>query len=193
MDWIAFVSFVIVAAWTPGPNNIISMSHAGKYGYRKTLSFLFGVSAGFFVDLLITGLFNYWLYETIPKVKLFLSIIGFSYMVYLALMILKGSSEEENNKEERIVSLKTGILFQFINPKAVLAAITITGNFIIPYFDSVFSLVFISVFLSFIAFLATSTWALMGTILNNFLKKHEKIFGITMAILLIFSAVSIII
>lgn len=43
----AFLSYVMLTTFTPGPNNIMSMSTASKYGFRKSLRFTSGVFAGF--------------------------------------------------------------------------------------------------------------------------------------------------
>ncbi|MBM7560090.1 LysE family translocator [Marinitoga litoralis] len=194
MNWLAFLSLVIIASWTPGPNNILSMAHSGKYGYKKTVPFLLGVSTGFFIVLIISGLFNYWLYEIMPKIKFVIGTIGFLYLLYLAYVILKSSSDNNhsNEKETGLVNYKTGVLMQFINPKAILFSITITGTFIIQAYNSISMLIILSAFLGFVAFLATSTWGIMGSILNRFLSKYEKIFNITMAVLLVYTAFSVI-
>ncbi len=39
----AFLSYVIITTFTPGPNNIMSMSNASRYGFRKSLPFNVGV------------------------------------------------------------------------------------------------------------------------------------------------------
>ncbi|KAF2956896.1 LysE family transporter [Marinitoga sp. 38H-ov] len=191
MNWIAFLSLVVIASWTPGPNNILSMAYSGKHGYKKTIPFLIGVGTGFFIILVLSGIFNYWLYKIIPKIKIIISAIGFLYLIYLAYMILKNSSHDISEKETSFLTYKTGVLMQFINPKAIFFAITLTGTFIIPAYNSIFALISISILLGIIAFLATSTWAIIGTLLNSFLSKYEKIFNFAMSILLIYSAFSI--
>lgn len=39
--------YVLVTTFTPGPNNILAMSHGVQSGFRRTLGFL----AGIFADL----------------------------------------------------------------------------------------------------------------------------------------------
>ena len=35
MNFAAFLSYVILTSITPGPNNIMSMTNAGRYGFRR--------------------------------------------------------------------------------------------------------------------------------------------------------------
>ena len=45
----AFLSYVVVTTFTPGPNNVMSMSNASRYGFRRSMRFTTGVCAGFFL------------------------------------------------------------------------------------------------------------------------------------------------
>ena len=44
----AFLSYVFIVTFTPGPNNITSMASANTSGYRRTLEFIRGVTSGFY-------------------------------------------------------------------------------------------------------------------------------------------------
>lgn len=192
MDWMAFLSLVVIASWTPGPNNMLSMANANKVGYKKTAPFCLGVTTGVSILFFLIVYFNYWLYEFIPKIKIVMGIIGALYMLYLTYLILKSkSSNKSNDAEYKIVSFKHGILMQFVNPKVILFSITVSANFIVPNFSSWYSYILVSVILGIIAFFATSTWALMGSILSKLFSKYEKIFNVIMAVLLVYSALSI--
>ena len=35
--WFSFLTYAVVTAMTPGPNNIMSMSNAGRKGFQKAL------------------------------------------------------------------------------------------------------------------------------------------------------------
>jgi len=125
--------------------------------------------------------------------------LGAFYMLYLAIKIIKSrpttkddqDNPEKNEKFKNLNLFLTGTTMQFINPKAILYGITVVSNFIIPFYKSNFSLLLFSLFLGFIAFLSTSSWALFGSLFNTFLSKYEKAFNFAMGILLIYSAISI--
>jgi len=203
----AFLSYVFVVTFTPGPNNIMSMANGSKFGYKKTLQFISGVTTGFFIIMILSSYFNLLLFNLMPKVKIFMSILGSGYMAYLAIRIIKSSEHDDENDDEQITdedkihklnkdknnlnSFFTGITMQFLNPKAILYGITVVSNFIIPFYKSNITLILFSIFLAFVAFISNSSWALFGSLFNKFLSKYRKQFNLVMGLLLIYSAISI--
>ncbi|MBF4693374.1 LysE family translocator [Fusibacter ferrireducens] len=194
----AFLSYVIVVTFTPGPNNIMSMANASRVGYKKTLNFILGVTTGFFLIMLFSSYFNIALSAFLPKINSYMSVIGALYMLYLALQIMGfhiKKTSHENHKDHsdasKLNSYKSGMILQFINPKVILYGITLTSNFIIPYFSSSYQLVLFSLFLAFVAFLSNSSWALFGSLFNRFLSNYEKPFNIIMGLILIYSALTL--
>ena len=49
-NFTAFLSYVLVVSFTPGPNVVLSMVNANKFGFRKTFKFLLGIFVGFFMS-----------------------------------------------------------------------------------------------------------------------------------------------
>jgi len=190
-DFAAFFSYVFVVSFSPGPIAVLIMLNAGKFGYLKILKFLLGVSSGVLVILLLSNYFNLLLFEIMPKMESIMGIAGAIYMTYLAIMILKSKESKEINKDIPLNSFFTGMALTFVNPKIILYGITVTSNFIIPYYTSNMALFSFSFFLSLIGFASASLWALLGGFLHPFLVKNRKIFNITMAVLLIYGAISI--
>lgn len=188
---VPFLSYVFVASFTPGPNNIMAMSNANLYGFRKTLKFNLGVSAGFALIMLLCSYLNLFLYSMIPRIKLAMGIVGAFYMVYLAYKIVMSKPHGEEGKREKLYSFFSGLVLQFVNPKAILYGVTVTANFIIPYYKTTIQFLLFSMLLAFIAFISTSAWAVFGALFQKFLSKYEKPFNIMMGILLIYCAVSI--
>jgi len=199
----AFLSYVLAMIFSPGPNNIVSMASATKFGFKKTLKFIMGVFTGFFIVMILCSFFNFLLFKLIPKVNGFIGLLGASYMVYLAIKIIKGKKKsnsineqldnEEYSSEDSIGfnSFFSGMTMQFVNPKTIIFSITVVSNFIIPHFNSSISLLLFSILLATIASLSTSVWALFGSIFNQFLSKYEKQFNLFMGLLLVYSALMI--
>ena len=63
----AFLSYAIITTFTPGPNNIIAMSNAGRYGFKKSLFFNAGVSTGFFILFSLCSFFSALLFSIMPE------------------------------------------------------------------------------------------------------------------------------
>ncbi len=111
-----FLIYCFICAYTPGANNLLSMSNAARLGFRRSVSFNFGITAGFFFVMSICTLFSTALYTFLPKVKLVMQVLGAGYMLYLAWKVWKNSGElsADGGKE---ASFAAGMLLQFMNPK----------------------------------------------------------------------------
>lgn len=189
--WVPFLSYVFVVTFTPGPNNILSLVNANKFGYKKTLNFLLGIFTGFTIIILLSSYFNLLLFKIIPKIKIYMGILGALYMTYLAVKIMTGKLEKNEDSDQQLNTFYTGVLLQFINPKVILYGITVVSNFIIPHYKSNIALIMFSVLLASAAFVSTSCWALFGSIFREFLAKYERPFNIAMGLLLLYSAYTI--
>lgn len=196
----AFLSYVLVVSFTPGPNTIMAMANAGKYGFRKALKFNAGVFAGFFIIMLLSSYFNLLFFDLIPRIEFFMQLLGAGFMLYLAFKIMTSREEnlDEKDSEKNDINEKipvnlffTGFSLQFINPKVIIYSLTVISNFVIPYYKSNIALFLFALLLSLISLLATISWALFGSLFNEFLSKYQRQFNIVMGLLLIYSAISI--
>ena len=188
-ELIPFLTYVFVITFTPDPNNIMSMVNATHFGFKKTLNFILGIFTGFVIIMVSSSYFNLFLFNILPKVKIIMGILGAGYMLYLAFIIMT-SSTKKKGKNSQLNSFYAGMTLQFVNPKVILYGITVTSNFIIPYYQSNFSLIFFSLFLASVAFISTSCWALFGVFFERFLFRYQKPFNVVMGLLLIYSAFS---
>ncbi|MFJ7935813.1 LysE family transporter [Sporosarcina sp. NPDC096371] len=191
MPVITFLLYVFVMSFTPGPNNIMAMLFANQYGFKKTLRFCLGVGAGFFVIMILSSYFNLMLHNIIPKIELPMMILGAGYMLYLAFKIIRSTTNGNGDDGGKYNSFLAGMLLQFVNPKGILYGITVVATFILPYHTSHSSLWLLSLFLGFVGMLSTGSWSLFGSVFQKFLSTYRKQFNIVMALLLVYSAVSI--
>ncbi len=187
----AFLTFVILTAFTPGPNNIMSMSLANLYGFRGSLRFIIGVSAGFVALIIICGIFNLFLFTLLPVLVNIAGIAGGIYMLWLAASLLFAETGNEYKSDTRKGSFVSGMVLQFINPKVYVYGLTAHSVFLLPYSKSVITMVMFSVLLSFFAFVATLTWAFSGSIMQRVFSEHKKKINALMACSLLYCAVSV--
>ena len=186
-----FLSYVLVTTFTPGPNNIMSMSNASRNGFKKTLPFVIGVCIGFLILMSLCNIFSVALYNIIPSIKPFMNFIGAAYILFLAWKTFTSKPVEEKKTDDRTNKFLTGIILQFVNPKAILYGITIASSFIVPYYTSALILGGFSIFLAVVTFIAVSSWALFGSLFQKLFIKHYKVINIIMSALLIYCAVSL--
>jgi threonine/homoserine/homoserine lactone efflux protein len=187
--WLSFLSYIIIVAYTPGPNNIMSMNNAKNAGFRKGIQFNLGIFAGCFVVMMLCLLFSAALYRLVPKVQLPMKILGAAYMAYLLVKTLLPSKEHETKNNNG--SFIMGAVLQLINPKLMIYGITAISSYILPYYKAIPVLVLFVFLLSFVSFTATLCWALFGSLFKILFSKHAKIVNIIMALLLLYCAVSL--
>jgi threonine/homoserine/homoserine lactone efflux protein len=189
MQWFPFLSYVIVMAITPGPNNIMSMNNAARAGFKKAIPFNLGIFAGFTVVMLICLISSSLLKKAIPAVELPMKILCVIYMVYLIIKTFL-PSRGHGEKEER-GSFFSGALLQLINAKIWIYGITSMSAYILPNFSALPLLLAFAVFLAFTGFVCTLCWALFGSLFNKLFTRHALAVNIIMAVLLFYCAVSL--
>lgn len=187
----AFLSYVIISTFTPGPNNIMSMSNASQYGFKRSLPFNFGVFAGFFIIMSLSSFFSVTLFNLIPTIKPIMVYIGAAYILWLAWKIFKSKPHTGEGDPKRTNTFSTGLILQFVNLKVILYGITVTSTFIIPYYNSTIVIILFSMALAFVALMSTSCWSLFGSIFKKFFDDHSKVVNTAMALLLVYTAISL--
>jgi len=190
-NFTAFLSYVLVTTFTPGPNNIMSMSNASRYGFKKSILFNIGVFFGFFIIIALCSVFSITLYSLIPSIKPIMTYIGATYIAWLAWKTYKSTPHSQSENEKPTNTFLSGLVLQFVNPKVILYGITTVSTFIVPYYRSMFFLASFSALLAFIGFIATCCWSLFGSVFQGLLLKNDKMLNIIMALLLVYCAVSL--
>ena len=186
--FLALIGFSFVSSVTPGPNNIMLLASGVNFGFRRTIPHMFGIAFGFGILLLATGFGLQQVFEEFPQLQLIIKVLGGAYLVYLAWKIANSGPVEAAEGAGKPMTFMAAALFQWVNPKAWVMAITAmtvyTGQ---PDFIS-------SVFIVCAAFVvvnfpSVSIWCGFGVALREFLSdsKKLKIFNISMALMLIAS------
>ncbi|WP_098744423.1 LysE family transporter [Paenibacillus sp. EZ-K15] len=188
---VPLLTYAIVASFTPGPNNIISMTNARSYGFKRTMRFIGGVAAGCLVIMLLSSYFNLVLYPFIPKIRFVMNIIGCLYLIYLAIKIMQSKPQDADDKARGFNTFYFGFIFQFMNPKVILYGITAISTFVMPISTSHAQLLSYSFLLTIVGICANMTWALFGSLFQHLLSRYERPFNISMGLLLLYSAFSI--
>ena len=75
-----FLIYCFVSAYTPGANNLLSMSNAARLGFRRSVRFNMGITAGFLIVMAACTMFCSTLYSALPRVKFFMQVLGAAYM-----------------------------------------------------------------------------------------------------------------
>ncbi|MZL70173.1 MULTISPECIES: LysE family transporter [Eubacteriales] len=185
-----FLIYCLITAYTPGANNLLSMSNAARLGFRRSFRFNLGILAGFTVVMSACTLFSTTLYSSLPKVKIFMQLFGAAYMLYLAWKVWK-SSADVNADSGKEASFLSGMLLQFANPKIYIYAITAMTLYILPIYHSAAAITGFTVLLALIGASGSFVWALFGSAFCKFFSKHTKAVNLVMALLLVYCVVAL--
>tara|TARA_B100000989_G_scaffold262237_1_gene213623 strand:- start:750 stop:1340 length:591 start_codon:yes stop_codon:yes gene_type:complete len=183
--------FWIVAAYTPGPNNVIASYSGFNFGIKKTLPHIFGVTFGFtfLIFLLVIGLAN--IFRIFPIIQVSLKYLGSFFLIYLAYKIYFSKIDNENKSENPVKFVDT-FLFQFLNPKGVLIGIIIVSTYV-DHGEHYLTHAVQIIFFAFIISLSSITfWTFIGKYLRKFAtnEKYIKYFNCVMSLLLILSIIT---
>ena len=85
---LSFFTFAAVAAFTPGPNNLLLSASGANFGFKRTLPHVFGVIAGFLLIVLLACLGLGWVLGEMPRVMRALQFGGLLVIGYLAYQFL---------------------------------------------------------------------------------------------------------
>lgn len=193
MNLTAFLSFTLLTAFTPGPNNILAMSNTSKYGLKKSINLIQGIFIGFLSVMILCSIFSVMLVNIIPRIKSVMTYIGVAYILWLAWHVAKSKSESKGEDIEKADSFITGFILQFVNVKIILYGITAISTFIIPFYSSLFSIGAFTLLITVFGCSGVFTWAIFGAAFQRFFEKYRLTVNIVMSLLLVYSAVTLVI
>ena len=189
MNLTSFLIYCLIITFAPGPTHIVTLSTVNNYGVKRALSFCYGASIAFAIILIFSVILNSFLASFLPKVIVFMQIIGTSYILYLAYLIF--NMDSSTNQKKEFGTFKTGFLMQFINPKVILFCITIFPSFIMPYYSSFYELAIFAFVIGIIGTLSYFSWVLFGSLLKSFLHKYQRVTNILLSLFLVYCAIII--
>lgn len=177
--------FALTMSITPGPNNIMLTASGANFGFLRTIPHILGVVIGVAVLNFLSALGLNRIFDLYPSIQNIFKYVGMTYMFFLAFKIALSSGVKSGNKSGKPLGFIQAILFQALNPKAVimsLTAITVYSVKGILFYRSVFWIILIFIVLG---FCSISVWALFGTIIKRLLtnRKYLKIFNYSMGFL----------
>ena len=201
---LSLVLFCIAMSATPGPNNVMVMASAARYGVRRTLPHVFGVTLGFPAMLVLVGVGMGALILASPEIHRGLEIVGALVMLWIAWRIATaGAPHEAPRAGARPLRFFEAALFQWVNPKAWVIAVAAVALFAhgrpgsghggsqarfwidIALIAAAFMLICLPTLLG---------WAALGRGAGAFLKneRHFRLFNGAMAALLVLALVPLV-
>lgn len=188
--WINFLTYAVITTATPGPNNIMSMSNAGRVGLKKSYPFNLGIWVGFTSVMIICTVLSSVLNALLPLIKTPMLMLGAAYMLYLAYNTWKRTGEIGEKQVKN--GFLSGLLLQFINPKIYIYGMVSMESYILPYFHaSPIKLLGFAVLLASIGCFFNLCWAVFGSVFRLLFSRHARVINGVMSLLLIYCAISL--
>jgi threonine/homoserine/homoserine lactone efflux protein len=185
--------FAFVSSITPGPNNIMLTSSGLMFGFVRSIPHMLGITFGFGVLLALCAVGIGSLIVAAPALHVVLKVAGSAYLLYLAWQLRSMAFADDSGSDAKPMSFAGAAMFQFVNPKAWIMAVTGVSAFL-PVVQpawvavGVFCLVFCAINLP-----CVSVWAGAGAALRRYLSQPawQRLFCVTMVLLTAYSAAAI--
>jgi threonine/homoserine/homoserine lactone efflux protein len=185
--FLALAMFAFVMSVTPGPNNIMLLASGAQFGFRRTLPHMVGIGVGMAILISSALLGLGALFALYPPLYIVLKWFGGAYLLWLAWKIASAPANGLSNAHPQQMSPMRwwqAALFQFINPKAWMMAISGVGTFTIQGDMYVQSGLFILIIFACVNLPTISLWAGLGVSIRHWLTdaKRQRAFNITMGV-----------
>ena len=171
--------------FTPGPNNAVASYSGFNFGIKKTIPLILGVGLGYTTLVILINFVLISTFKQFPIIQEVIRVLGTFFLIYLAYKIAT-SNTSQNEIKKNPVSFFDTFIFQFVNPKGVMAALTLISKFVNESNYLITSIMVIIV-CSVTAFLSITTWTFLGKFLRKFATNNSfiKRFNYAMSFLIL--------
>ncbi|OUV87536.1 MAG: lysine transporter LysE [Pelagibacteraceae bacterium TMED136] len=194
--FVGLITYYFIMFMTPGPNNAMLAISGIKFGFKKTIPHMIGIPIGHFVQIISVCFGLGVLFQKFPEIQYILKFLGCAYLFYLSYKMFGSFSfQEQDSSSGRPMKIYEALLFQFLNPKAWIVALTVVTVFFPIEENFIKATLFVSLSAPLMCIFSVITWAGFGYSIRTFISnnKIKKFFEVMMAILLVITAVYILI
>ena len=171
--------------FTPGPNNAVASYSGFNFGIKKTIPLILGVGLGYTTLVIIINFALISTFKQFPIIQEIIRILGTFFLIYLAYKIAASNTSQDEIKKNPVSFFDT-FIFQFVNPKGVMAALTLISKFVSES-NYLMTSIMVIIVCSITAFLSITTWTFLGKFLRKFATNNSfiKRFNYAMSLLLL--------
>ena len=190
------LAFSFGMSFTPGPNCTLAFSTGLNYGFLSAVPFSLGVVVG--LPLMIAsvawGLGEF--FVVFPEFYSYIRYAGMAYILYLSWKIATMSAQvepthgENGNTDTNTLPVQrptflNGVLFQWVNPKAWLLAVTGVTTYVGKDLQSI-KLLFLCVSFSVMCLFALTVWTICGKLSGSLIRSSRirRVVNLFMGLLL---------
>lgn len=195
-DLLTFLLFAVVASITPGPNTVMVAAGAANHGLRATVPHMLGISLGFPALVVLVGLGLAGPLSHAPALHLALRWIGAAWLVWIAWTLARAPAAKGAQGEQApSMGFAAAALFQWVNPKAWLLAVTTATTYTVPGGDLPRQVLVLALIFAAVSMPCLGFWAAIGAGAGRALRTPGRMraFNVAMAVLLVASVVPIVV
>ena len=96
---LAVITFAMVTAFTPGPNNLMLAASGANFGFRRTVPHIAGITIGFMTVFLAASAGLASLFATLPQLYDLLKVLSVLFLIYLAWRIGSAGRTERPDRD----------------------------------------------------------------------------------------------
>lgn len=182
----ALLILATASSFTPGPNTTLSTALAANRGLRGVLHFVLAVPVGWGILLTVCAVGLGSLVMAAPALRWAIVLGGVAYLLWLAQRLWRSGQLSQADDARLDVSFVQGVLLQFLNIKAWMLALAIVAGWIAGRPDAASRFLQTFPLMLFFAFSSNLTYALIGSMLRQWLAQGRRLlaFNRLMALLL---------
>ena len=171
--------------FTPGPNNAVASYSGFNFGIKKTIPLILGVGLGYTTLVILINFALISTFKQFPIIQEIIRILGTFFLIYLAYKIAASNTSQDEIKKNPVSFFDT-FIFQFVNPKGVMAALTLISKFVSES-NYLMTSIMVIIVCSITAFLSITTWTFLGKFLRKFATNNSfiKRFNYAMSFLIL--------
>ena len=185
-ELLLLIGISLSLGFTPGPNNAVAAYSGFNFGIKKTLPLILGVGFGYTTLIILINFVLISTFKNYPIIQEIIRVLGTIFLIYLDYKI-SFSKISSDGRTENPVKFLDKFIFQFINPKGVMAGVTLSSNFVEQGENYLNHSIWVIVVCSITAFLSITSWTFLGKFLRKFATNNNfiKRFNYAMSLLLI--------
>lgn len=157
---------------TPGPNNVMLTASGANFGFRRSIPHMLGITVGVMLLMSAVAMGLGLLFETWPFMMLVLKGVGSAYLIWLAWKIYHSPAPELRKQHQgQPLTFIEAAMFQFVNPKAWMMAISALASFTLSGDAFWVSVILVIVAMAIVNLPSIALWASFGVLLGRLLKE----------------------
>lgn len=175
------VAFAFVGSVSPGPNNTILWASGMQFGFRRTAPHVLGTALGIggLVLGVAAGVGTF--LDAVPAAEVTLKVLGSAYLLYVAYRVLGGGVVGQA-EVARPLTLRQGIVFQCLNPKAWIFALAAVGAFLPSERSRFAGVALLTGILMIVVTGSSALWAIGGVAIGRVVESDRVRRGIQIAL-----------